>query len=207
MSRPFFSFKFAFFFSLSLAASYTVTSTPTFYSFRKIKLRASPSVPKASVADLLALLGPPQQALAVNSQEARQLRSCFKFLVPFSPTPNRRSLSDHRRSINQQNELIWWPPAPVMELARIAVDSGGDTASVQRTLDPTVIPVSFHIYLFQQYFLYELACYKHREEISFCLVIIYKSDKTFVHTYHCKSKANYFVIKISLRIIYYWHLI
>ncbi|XP_015063198.1 uncharacterized protein LOC107008604 isoform X1 [Solanum pennellii] len=141
MSRPFFSFKFAFFFSLSLAASYTVTSTPTFYSFRKIKLRASPSVPKASVADLLALLGPPQQALAVNSQEARQLRSCFKFLVPFSPTPNRRSLSDDPRSINEQNELIWWPPAPVMELARIAVDSGGDTASVQRTLDPTVIPV------------------------------------------------------------------
>ncbi|KAH0728437.1 hypothetical protein KY284_004302 [Solanum tuberosum] len=151
MSRPLFSFKFAFFFSLSLAASYTVTSTPTFYSFRKLKLRssfASPSVPKASAADLLALLGPPQQALAVNSQEARQLRSCFKFLVPFSPssqTPNRRSLSsklsDDRRSISEENELIWWPPAPVMELARLAVDSGGDTASIQRTLDPTVIPV------------------------------------------------------------------
>ncbi|KAG5626082.1 hypothetical protein H5410_011300 [Solanum commersonii] len=151
MSRPLFSFKFAFFFSLSLAASYTVTSTPTFYSFRKLKLRsssASPSVPKASAADLLALLGPPQQALAVNSQEAHQLRSCFKFLVPFSPssqTPNRRSLSsklsDDRRSISEENELIWWPPAPIMELARLAVDSGGDTTSIQRTLDPTVIPV------------------------------------------------------------------
>ncbi|XP_006349750.1 uncharacterized protein [Solanum tuberosum] len=151
MSRSLFSFKFVFFFSLSLAASYTVTSTPTFYSFRKLKLRsssASPSVPKASAADFLSLLGPPQQALAVNSQEARQLRSCFKFLVPFSPcyqTPNRRSLSsklsDDRRSINEENELIWWPPAPVMELARLAVDSGGDTASIQRTLDPTVVPV------------------------------------------------------------------
>ncbi|KAK4732027.1 hypothetical protein R3W88_025015 [Solanum pinnatisectum] len=28
-----------------------------------------------------------------------------------------------------------------MELARLAVDSGGDTASIQRTLDPTVVPV------------------------------------------------------------------
>lgn len=151
--QPLFSFKFAFFFSLSLAASYTVTSTPTFYSFRKLKLRssASPPVPKASAADLLALLGPPQQASAVNSQEARQLRSCFKFLVPFSPstqTSNRRSLSDDRRSISEENELIWWPPAPVMELARLAVDSGGDTASIQRTLDPTVIPVSFHFSLY-----------------------------------------------------------
>ncbi|MCD7455839.1 hypothetical protein HAX54_029763 [Datura stramonium] len=154
MSRPLFSFKFAFFFSLSLAASYTVTSTPTptFYSFRKLKLRSSASppgsaVPKASAADLLALLGPPQQASAVNSQEARQLRSCFKFLVPFSPSSqnqNRRSLSSklsNRRSISEENELIWWPPAPVMELARLSVDSGGDTGSIQRTLDPTVIPV------------------------------------------------------------------
>ncbi|XP_055816679.1 uncharacterized protein LOC129886150 [Solanum dulcamara] len=146
MRQPLFSFKFAFFFSLSLASSYTVTSTPTFYSFRKLKLRssASPPVPKASAADLLALLGPPQQASAVNSQEARQLRSCFKFLVPFCPstqTSNRRSLSDDRRSISEENELIWWPPAQVMELARLAVDSGGDTASIQRTLDPTVIPV------------------------------------------------------------------
>ncbi|KAK4378911.1 hypothetical protein RND71_000773 [Anisodus tanguticus] len=153
MRQPFFSFKFGFFFSLSLAASYTATFTPTSYSYRKLKLRSSASppvsaaVPKASPADLLALLGPPQQASAVNSQEARQLRSCFKFLVPFSPSSensNRRSLSSklsNRRSISEENELIWWPPAPVMELARLAVDSGGDTASIQRTLDPTVIPV------------------------------------------------------------------
>lgn len=47
----------------------------------------------------------------------------------------------NRRSISEENELIWWPPAPVMELARLAVDSGGDTGSIQRTLDPTVILV------------------------------------------------------------------
>ncbi|XP_009594684.2 uncharacterized protein LOC107803759 [Nicotiana tabacum] len=155
MSQPLFSFKFAFFFSLSFAASYTATSTVTFtppYSFRKLKLRSSASppesaVPKASVADLLALLGPPQQASAVNTQEACQLRSCLKFLVPFSPSsqaPNRRSLSSklsNRRSVSEENELIWWPPAPVMELARLAVDSGGDPSSIHWTLDPTVIPV------------------------------------------------------------------
>ncbi|CAN4111077.1 unnamed protein product [Withania somnifera] len=147
MSRPLFSFKFAFFFSVSFAASYTVTSTSTFFSFRNLKLPSS-AVPKATAADLLALLGPPQQASAINSQEARQLRSCFKFLVPFSPSsqsPNRRSLSsklsDRRRSTREENELIWWPPAPVMELARLAVDSGGDVAAIQRTLDPTVIPI------------------------------------------------------------------
>ncbi|OIT07552.1 PREDICTED: uncharacterized protein LOC109219461 [Nicotiana attenuata] len=155
MNQPLFSYKFAFVFSLSFAASYTATSTVTFtppYSFRKLKLRSSASppesaVPKASVADLLALLGPPQQASAVNSQEARQLRSCLKFLVPFSPisqTPNRRSLSSklsNRRSVIEENELIWWPPAPVMELARLAVDSGGDPSSIHWTLDPAVIPV------------------------------------------------------------------
>ncbi|PHT98954.1 hypothetical protein BC332_32102 [Capsicum chinense] len=147
MSHPLFTFKFAFFFSLSLATSYTVTSTSTFSSFRKLKLPSSSAVPKACAADLLALLGPPQQASAVNSQEARQLRSCFKFLVPLTPSSesrNRRFLSSKlsdRRSVKEENELIWWPPEPVMELARLSVDSGGDTAAIQRTLDPTVIPV------------------------------------------------------------------
>lgn len=37
--------------------------------------------------------------------------------------------------------MIWWPPEPVLELARLAVDSSGDPAAVHRALDPTVIPV------------------------------------------------------------------
>lgn len=189
--------KFAFFFSLSLAASYTVTSTPAFYSFRKLNLRssASPPAPKASAADLLALLGPPQQASAVNSQEARQLRSCFKFLVPFLPssqTPNRRSLRsklrNERRSRSEENELIWLPPAPVLELARLAVDSGGDTASIQRTLDPTIIPVSFHIFLFVNQIRHLFICSLQKHSQLFNLI-------------------HDFVIKISSRIIYYGHLI
>lgn len=33
------------------------------------------------------------------------------------------------------------PPAPVLEIARLAFDSGGDPGSIQRTLDPTIIYV------------------------------------------------------------------
>uniref|UniRef100_A0A0D9X2T8 Uncharacterized protein n=1 Tax=Leersia perrieri TaxID=77586 RepID=A0A0D9X2T8_9ORYZ len=37
--------------------------------------------------------------------------------------------------------MVMWPPAPVMELARIAVDSGGDPGAIHRALDPTMLPV------------------------------------------------------------------
>jgi hypothetical protein len=40
--------------------------------------------------------------------------------------------------------MVIWPPAPVMELARLAVDSGGDPGAIQRLLDPTMLPVSAH---------------------------------------------------------------
>ena len=42
----------------------------------------------------------------------------------------------------KENQLIWWPPGPVIELARLAFDSGGDADSVHRALDPSIIPVS-----------------------------------------------------------------
>lgn len=42
----------------------------------------------------------------------------------------------------EDNELIWWPPEPVLELARLAVDSGGDPDAIYRALDPTMFPVS-----------------------------------------------------------------
>lgn len=41
----------------------------------------------------------------------------------------------------KENQLIWWPPAPVLELARLAFDSGGDPDAIHRTLDPSIIPV------------------------------------------------------------------
>ncbi|KAA8536838.1 hypothetical protein F0562_029316 [Nyssa sinensis] len=155
MGNPSLSIRVAFVLSLSLAASYTSSShsssSPLF--FLKLHSSSTPPKPKASASDLLSLLGTPQQASAINPKEAQQLKSCFKFLVPFSPG-QRNPESDTRsvrrtlcsKSINARNrteedERIWWPPLPVMELARLAVDSGGDPGAIHRALDPTVIPV------------------------------------------------------------------
>lgn len=136
---------------LALFLSFSVTSSSS--SFPAIPLCSkrdappSPSIPKATPSDLLSLLGSKPQSQAVNPVVARELNSCLKFLVPFSPTePRHRKLG--RTQLNgptrrKENELIWWPPEPVLELARLAVDSGGDPAAIQRVLDPTIIPVSF----------------------------------------------------------------
>lgn len=42
-----------------------------------------------------------------------------------------------------ENQLIWWPPESVLELARLAVDSGGDPDAIHRALDPSIIPVRY----------------------------------------------------------------
>lgn len=41
-----------------------------------------------------------------------------------------------------EDRLVWWPPEPVLELARLAVDSGGDVGAIHRAIDPTPITVS-----------------------------------------------------------------
>ncbi|XP_010431184.1 PREDICTED: U-box domain-containing protein 30-like [Camelina sativa] len=41
--------------------------------------------------------------------------------------------------VEDENSLIWWPPEPILELARLVVDSGGDPGSIQRVLDPKMI--------------------------------------------------------------------
>ncbi|XP_028770913.1 uncharacterized protein LOC114728204 [Neltuma alba] len=141
-------FRFALFLSFSLTAS---SSSPLFFSKRS---SSSPlSTPRATPSDLLSMLGSKSQSLSVNPVVAQELRSCFKFLVPFSPNgvklehsqrSPRRLLALTKstvRSRREENELIWWPPEPVLELARLAVDSGGDPAAIQRLLDPTIIPV------------------------------------------------------------------
>lgn len=159
--RP--SIKLVFLLSLSFSAassssSYTFPSLSSPKSsssriFLKPFSKPNSQTPKskASASDLLSVLGTPQQASSINTYEAQQLRSCFKFLVPFSPTQSgpdpvvrsaRRTLvswPDFRKK--EENELVWWPPAPVMELARLAVDSGGDPAAIELALDPTIIPV------------------------------------------------------------------
>uniref|UniRef100_A0A5B6YGC5 Uncharacterized protein n=1 Tax=Davidia involucrata TaxID=16924 RepID=A0A5B6YGC5_DAVIN len=155
MGSPSLSIRFAFVLSLSLAVSYTSSSHSSSSSLFFLNLRSSstPPTPKASASDLLSLLGTSQQASAINPKEAQQLKSCFKFLVPFTPgqlnpecgtrpvRPTPSSKSINARSRTEEDELIWWPPTPVMELARLAVDSGGDPGAIHRALDPTVIPV------------------------------------------------------------------
>uniref|UniRef100_A0A7N2R129 Uncharacterized protein n=2 Tax=Quercus lobata TaxID=97700 RepID=A0A7N2R129_QUELO len=133
--------------SLSLSAS----SFPFFHK----PSSPSTSTPKATPSDLLSILGPKSQSSKIKPLVAHDLNSCLKFLVPFTPTiPKLRSrkclttkkdlglarigASDQKREVD---ELIWWPPEPVLELARLAVDSGGDPAAIQRALDPTVIAV------------------------------------------------------------------
>ncbi|KAF2316854.1 hypothetical protein GH714_042195 [Hevea brasiliensis] len=50
-------------------------------------------------------------------------------------------LSSKKKNLREENELIWWPPEPVLELARLAVDSGSDPDAIHRVLDPTVLPI------------------------------------------------------------------
>ncbi|XP_047976466.1 uncharacterized protein LOC125218759 [Salvia hispanica] len=126
-----FPIKFALFFSLSLGAAAAVPlSLP-----RNLTPKS-----KATTSDLLSLLGSPHQAASVNSVVARQLRSCFKFLAPFNQTlPTRRALTSQLNT--PVDYLIRSPPPPVLELARLAVDSGGDPGAIHRALDPTIITV------------------------------------------------------------------
>lgn len=151
-------FKFALILSFSLTASSSYYYPPK-SRFHSISIRKKPTTTAtASAGDILSLLGTPQQASSVDPYIASQLQSCFKFLVPFTPTPTTtHSLTDFqirfpRRILNSkhpsdlvshENELIWSPPASVLDIARLAFDSGGDPASIQRTLDPTIINVPF----------------------------------------------------------------
>lgn len=146
MSHPSVSFRLALFLSFSLTAS---SSLPPLPVFSKRYAPSSSLIPKATPSDLLSLLGSKPQSSAVNPEVARDLKSCFKFLVPFSPVhPRHRKLGLGRPKLTSptrrdKNKLIWWPPEPVLELARLAVDSGGDPAAIHRLLDPTIIQVSF----------------------------------------------------------------
>lgn len=152
MSNPSLSFRFALFLSFSLTASSSLPPIPFFSKRYYTPPSPSPSpslsIPKATPSDLLSLLGSETQSLTVNPVVARDLKSCFKFLVPFSPktNPGPRKLGSTiklagPKEHDNPNNLIWWPPEPVLELARLAVDSGGDPAAIQRLLDPTIIPV------------------------------------------------------------------
>lgn len=140
-------FKLAFLLSISLSLPYSHSSP--------LPLSTSTTTsPREAAAHLLSLLGTKEQASAINAKEARAYRSCLRFLVPFFPASHRvsttggRGLLEERGRRRSPDEMVWWPPLPVMELARLAVDSGGDVGAVHRALDPTELPVSrlFRIY-------------------------------------------------------------
>ncbi|KAJ4845124.1 hypothetical protein Tsubulata_038390 [Turnera subulata] len=155
MGNPSLTVRFAIFLSLS---TITASSPPLIVSFSSKSSSPSPSPipPKATPSDLLSLLGPTTRSSQVNPAVARQLTSCFKFLVPFAPSKpdngRRRRLvprrffttkaeEDNNNNVSAENQLVWWPPEPVLELARLAVDSGGDPDAIHRSLDPTVLLV------------------------------------------------------------------
>ncbi|KAJ4877671.1 Uncharacterized protein Rs2_42689 [Raphanus sativus] len=113
------------------------------------KLSAShsppPSRPRATADDLLAVLGQPSAAACtVTPTVSRELRSRLRFLVPFQPRkpkPDSGRCPGKINTVEDENSLVWWPPEAVLELARLAVDSGGDPGSIHRALDPAIIPV------------------------------------------------------------------
>lgn len=149
MGKPCVSVRLTLLFSLSLTASYSFTPSS---SSSSIFLKQSSPSPKATHSDLLSLLGSKSQSSSIDPLVAQQLTSCFKFLVPFRPSAKelvpekcsgRKFLSLKQKGQREEEDgLVWWPPQPVLELARLAVDSGGDPAAIQRALDPTMITVS-----------------------------------------------------------------
>ncbi|KAI3906474.1 hypothetical protein MKX01_029089 [Papaver californicum] len=132
-------------FMIVISLSYTVSTSSSSSIFSQKPLVSSSSSRKQCAVDLISLLGSKKQASTVNNEKAKKFQTCLKFLVPFSPIQQRRDLYDDRLGLRDarksQNELIWSPPDSILELARLAVDSGGDPGCIHRALDPTVIPV------------------------------------------------------------------
>ncbi|XP_042431048.1 uncharacterized protein LOC122017483 [Zingiber officinale] len=141
------SLKLAFSFSVSISLAVSLASSsppslpkiPSVLAFKSFSQPPPPSSPRSFASNLLALLGSPDDSSAVPVSEAREIASCFRFLVPFSPPSSAKN--EHLRRCQGANDMIWWPPESVMELACLAIDSGGDPAVIQGALDPTPLPV------------------------------------------------------------------
>ncbi|TVU37280.1 hypothetical protein EJB05_10586, partial [Eragrostis curvula] len=136
-------------FAISLAVSCCAASSSSPSSSPHAKATTSPC-PQTVAADLLAVLAGPRAAARVPAAEATRLRSCLRFLSPARPVAPRapaswrggsRKVLLERRDAAEADEMVMWPPTPVMDLARIAVDSGGDPGAIHRALDPTMLPV------------------------------------------------------------------
>ncbi|CAA6662050.1 unnamed protein product [Spirodela intermedia] len=141
-------------FSLVCSSSFSLTPSRSSLRFSSSASAAPPNpppCPQRLAADLLSILGTRNEAAAVPKREAGRIWSCLKFLVPFSPVPGgylrlRSEAPRNGRRIHggpraEEDEWIRWPPEPVLDLARIAVDSGGDPAAIQMALDPSVLQI------------------------------------------------------------------
>ena len=109
---------------------------------------SNPPCPQNLALDLLSVLGSRTDAAAVEKRVASEIWSCLRFLVPYSCDNQgyirlRRDYTGNSKKFRaaEKDEMIRWPPEAVMDLARLAVDSGGDPAAIQAALDPTVIQV------------------------------------------------------------------
>ncbi|KAF9681561.1 hypothetical protein SADUNF_Sadunf05G0014500 [Salix dunnii] len=90
--------------------------------------------------------------LCVSRKSLNSSLLALNFLLP-SPLQNPQHNSIHDCHVKQRrlssklqmrlkkNELIWWPPKPVLELARLAIESGGDPGSMHRALDYIILPL------------------------------------------------------------------
>ncbi|KAL5197849.1 hypothetical protein ABZP36_001361 [Zizania latifolia] len=142
---PLLSLKLAF--TVSLAVSFSISCVSSSRSGSAASPSPPPS-PQAVAADLLAVLAGPRGAARVPAAESARLRSCLRFLSPVQPVAAESPSWRASRKIllggcdaAKADAMVMWPPAPVMELARIAVDSGGDPGAIHRALDPTMLPV------------------------------------------------------------------
>jgi len=117
--------------------------------------------PAKIAANLVALLGSEEEARSVDPDLAEELLSCLRFLVP--RVVSRRGFESRDVKISygieetrqgfespkwmaavqdeSVNNLIWWPPTSVMELARSAVEWGGDHSVIERALNSIHYPV------------------------------------------------------------------
>lgn len=138
-------------FTISLAVSFSVSCCASSSSSSSPHTSSARS-PQAVAADLLSVLAGPRAAARVPAAEASRLHACLRFLAPANPTaskvsswsrggPRKFLLEGCDAGAAAADEMVMWPPAPVLELARLAVDSGGDPGAIHRALDPTMLPV------------------------------------------------------------------
>jgi hypothetical protein len=114
MGKPSLPLRLTFLLSLSLTASYS-SSLPFFHKPSSL----SPSTPKATPFDLISLLGPKPQSSTINPLVAQDLKSCLKFLIPFTPT---KPKMESRKCLATKREL-----GLSQTLTRLQPRPGGNT--------------------------------------------------------------------------------